>query len=377
MDYSPTSLVSKNTTTSPSLRCTQSPTNQHPTTPTSPTPPRRIPGSKWKRNGNLLRPRGSFKKASCVVSLTTFAMPSTNNIIPNSATYLNITPYQILEHLNNRWCPVDIKAKKEPKKAYYTKWDHAVEHLTAFGKRLDDNQRSLIRSVVTIVDDDKLQFYLEEIYDSNRFDKQEMLTWECEPSATKMDFDLTKTHFEMIVNATNTYEQNAGGGTAGRNRYESANQMADYGDEIREYIQQLASASAANNAMDTAANVQTTNKLTTMEVEIKKLTATIASMATKLNNGENINPNGGDNEQTRCPQMKKLRNMGAYCSSHGFHPVEIEHNSATCIYKKPEHKSKATWCNRLVGDMYWPNAKRVAVEQQDHPSWKGKEAPTN
>ena len=70
-----------------------------------------------------------------------------------------------------------------------------------------------------------------------------------------------------------------------------------------------------------------------MEAEIKKLTATIASMATKLNNGENINPNGGDNEQTRRPQMKKLRNMGAYCSSHGFHPVGIKHDSATCIYK--------------------------------------------
>jgi hypothetical protein len=189
-----------------------------------------------------------------------------------------------------------------------------------------------------------------------------------------MDFDLAKTHFKTIVNATDTYEQNAGGGTAGRNRNESANQMADYGDEIHEYIQQLASASAANNATDTAANVQTTHKLATMEAEIKKLTATITSMATKLN-CENINTNSGDNEQTRRPQMKKLRNMGAYCSSHGFHPVGIKHNSLTCIYKKPEHKSEATWCNRLGGDMYWPNAKRVAVEQQDHPSWKGKKVP--
>ena len=152
--------------------------------------------------------------------------------------------------------------------------------------------------------------------------------------------------------------------------------MADYGDEIRKYIQQLTSASAANNATNIAANVQTTNKLTMMEAEIKKLTNTIASMATKLN-CENINPNSGDNKQTMRPQMKKLQNMGAYCNSHGFHPVGIKYNSLTCIYKKTEHKSKATWCNRLGGDMYWPNAKRIAVEQQDYPSWKGKEAPTN
>ena len=138
-------------------------------------------------------------------------------------------------------------------------------------------------------------------------------------------------------------------------------------------------ASAAKNATDTAANIQTTKKLMTMEVEIKKLTATIASMATKLN-CENINPNSGNrggSEQTRRPQMKKLRNMGAYCSSHGFHPVGIKHDSMTCIYKKPKHKSEATWCNRLGGEMYWPNAKHIAVEQQEHPLWKGKEAPTN
>ena len=113
-----------------------------------------------------------------------------------------------------------MKAKKELKKSYYTKWDHAhaVEHLTAFGKRLDDDQRYLVRSDVTIAYDDKLQFYLEEIYNSNHFGKQEMLTWEREPSATKTDFDLAKTYFEMIVNATDTYKQNAGGGTAGLRR---------------------------------------------------------------------------------------------------------------------------------------------------------------
>ncbi len=113
--------------------------------------------------------------------------------------------------------------------------DHANEHLTAIGKCLDNNQRTLILSDVIIADDNKLQFYLEEIYDSNCFDKQETM-WEQEPSATKTDFTLAKVHFEAIVKATNTYEQNAGGGTTGRNQYNSANQMADYGNEIREYI---------------------------------------------------------------------------------------------------------------------------------------------
>jgi hypothetical protein len=292
--------------------------------------------------------------------------------------YRNVTPLQILSHLNDRWCPLDVQAKKELKKTYYTKWD-ADEHLTAFGKRLDDDQRALIRSDVTIADDDKLQFYLEEIYDSNRFDKQEMLTWEQQPQAIKTDYVEAKMYFERIVKATDTYEQNAGGGTAGRNRYESANQMADYGDEIREYIQQLASA-GATSATDTAANIQTKDKLSTMEAEIKKLTATIAAMATKLTNNENRDPNPGGatgDRESRRPQMKKLRNMGAYCHSHGFHPVGADHDSANCGWKKPDHNVEATWTNRLGGDMFWPSAKRVAVEQQDHHTWKGKSAPTN
>ena len=292
--------------------------------------------------------------------------------------YRNVTPFQILNHLNDRWCPLDVQAKKELKKTYYTKWD-ADEHLTAFGKRLDDDQIALVRSDVTIADDDKLQFYLEEIYDSNRFDKQEMLTWEQQPPAIKTDYDEAKAYFERIVKATDTYEQNAGGGTAGRNRYESANHMADYGNEIHEYIQQLASAGAAS-ATDAAANIQTKDKLSTMEAEIKKLTATIAAMAMKLTNNENRDPNAGGgtgDRDSRRPQMKKLRNMGAYCHSHGFHPVGADHDSANCGWKKPDHNVAATWTNRLGGDMFWPSAKRVAVEQQDHHTWKGKSAPTN
>ncbi len=44
--------------------------------------------------------------------------------------------------------------------------------------------------------------------------------------------------------------------------------------------------------------------------------------------------------------------------------------------EKLEHNTEAMWGNRLGGDMLWPSAKRVAIEQQDYPTWKGKAAPT-
>jgi hypothetical protein len=69
--------------------------------------------------------------------------------------YCNITPHQILEHLNNRWFPLNIQAKEVLKKEYYTKWD-ANKNLTAFGKHLNNDQRALVHSDVTIANNNKL-----------------------------------------------------------------------------------------------------------------------------------------------------------------------------------------------------------------------------
>ncbi len=33
--------------------------------------------------------------------------------------YRNVMPFQILDHLNDRWCPLDVQAKKELKKNYH------------------------------------------------------------------------------------------------------------------------------------------------------------------------------------------------------------------------------------------------------------------
>jgi hypothetical protein len=211
-----------------------------------------------------------------------------------------------------------------------------------------------------------------------------MLTWEQQPAATKTDFNLAPAYFKRIVKATDTYEQNVSGGTAGHNRYKSANQLAKYGNKIREYIQQLASTGTAN-ATDNAVNVQTKEKLTTMESKIKKRTATITAMVAKMTNNENQDPNSGASEggssycESRQLQMKKICNMGAYCSLHEFHPVGVNHNSLTCRneWRKPKHNIAATWTNRLGGNTFWPSAKRVAIEQQDHPTCKGKSSPTN
>jgi hypothetical protein len=212
------------------------------------------------------------------------------------------------------------------------------------------------------------------MYNSNHFNKNNMLDWKKQPNATKTDYNSAKDYFEALVKATDTYKQNAGGGTTGRNKYESANQLADYGNKIHEYIAKIASASAS------AANANaTTNQFKAMAAKIKALTNAVAQLAVTK---ENANPNtgrgaGGSDHESRRQQMKKVRNMGCYCHSHGLHPIGANHDSMMCKWQKGEHKTEAMWNNWLGSCMYWPTANGVAIEQQCHPTWKGKSAPTS
>ncbi len=93
------------------------------------------------------------------------------------------------------------------------------------------------------------------MYNINHFAKNEMLDWEQQTTAVKTDYMLAKQYFEALVKATDTYEQNAGSSTTGQNKYQSANQLADCGKEIRNYIAQITSAAAAYNN-NHAANTQ-------------------------------------------------------------------------------------------------------------------------
>ena len=87
-------------------------------------------------------------------------------------------------------------------------WDSEI-HLTAFGKRLDDNQIRIERFGITISDKDKLQFYLKQMYASNHFDKKEMTEWENKIIAIKDNFNEAKLYFEGLVKDYKVFAQTA------------------------------------------------------------------------------------------------------------------------------------------------------------------------
>ncbi len=176
--------------------------------------------------------------------------------------------------------------------AYYTEWDSEI-HLTAFGKRLDDDQICIKRFGITISDEDKLQFYLEQMYASNHFDKKEMTEWENKIIAIKDDFDEAKLYFEGLVKDYEVYAQNSNG-TAGKHNFESTNQAtdADAGDELRKYIAGIAQAAVSQE--EQAANIRDSSKASSdaMAAHIKTMSDQIAQLTKKLDNKENT-PNGG------------------------------------------------------------------------------------
>ena len=63
---------------------------------------------------------------------------------------------------------------------------------------------------------------MEQIYTSNCFDKQEMVTWENKPVLIKDDYNKAKLYFKTLVKDFETYPQNSGGGAA-KTGYESSN----------------------------------------------------------------------------------------------------------------------------------------------------------
>ncbi len=292
--------------------------------------------------------------------------------------YRNTTPIQILEHLNSQWCPLDVHAKKNLRIASYAEWD-GEQHLTAFGKNLDDDQVHIERFGITISNKDKLQFYLEQMYASNHFDKKEMTEWENKPEAIKNDFNNAKTYFEGLVRDYEVYEHNSGG-TAGKHNFESANQAteADRGDELCQYI--AGTAQAAVKQEENAANIRDSTKASTdaMAAQIKAMSDQIAQLTKAMANKENA-PNGsssgggsgssgsrGRNKgQARnfAVQYTKPRNMGSYCSSHGFHPAGENHMSATCQQKLPNHDTMVTWNDRKGRSIHWPPPISVSIEQ--------------
>ena len=144
--------------------------------------------------------------------------------------YHNTIPIQILQHLDTRWCPLNVHAKKNLCLAYYTEWGSALMTIR-FASALWNHH--LRRRQAPILP----QAYPKQMYSSNHFDKKEMTVWENKSITIKDDFVEAKLYFEGLVKDYEVYAKNSGD-IAGKHNFESANQAAkaDARDKQRKYI---------------------------------------------------------------------------------------------------------------------------------------------
>ena len=78
-------------------------------------------------------------------------------------------------------------------------------HITAFGIKLDKEQKQLEVLGIMIINKDKLQFYIEQIYALNMFNKKEMVDWENKPILIKDNYIEAKLYFKQLVKDFKTY----------------------------------------------------------------------------------------------------------------------------------------------------------------------------
>ncbi len=273
-----------------------------------------------------------------------------------------------------------MHAKKLLKAEYWTKWDGDI-HLTVFERCLDDEQIRIECFGISISDEDKLQFYLKQMYYSNQFDQTQMTTWENKAEIIKTNWDEAKQYFEGLICDFEVYEQNSGR-TVGKGKYDSANATADAkkGNELRQYIATIRAALVAKEDKqdEMAANIcnSTQKKNDEMAAQLKMLNNAITKLTVALANKEN-NPNGGGSRNrggTRKPRTTSCC-MGGYCWSHSYHPTGNTQSSATCIHQKEGHKVDATATNTMGGNNYWPPEHCVIDLQRTHVSYAGKSKP--
>jgi hypothetical protein len=235
-----------------------------------------------------------------------------------------------------------VQACKILKKEFHTNWDSSDVHITAFDMKLDKEQNHPDQLGIVISNDDKLQFYLKQIYALNCIDKTEMVTWKNKPIIVKDDYTQSKAYLENLVKEFETYTQNSRGKTR-KMGYESANHMADVGNEIRKYIQDIITATVADKEK-TAENLANISKassakdaqIDSITAQIKLLTNTITLLSKLLANKENNSSRGnigGGNSSRRDDReggglggKQKLiptRTKGTIAGPCGHHPVGV------------------------------------------------------
>ena len=187
--------------------------------------------------------------------------------------YRDVTPRMFIEHLESKWVFLDEMQKQQLKDDYVRGWD-TDEHISAFVRRLSEDQRNLGHDGIIISDVDKNQHFVNEIWKSGFFDERTMTEWTNKPEDMK-GWDQSVVFFETKTQETERYEASCGGG-ASKNGFDSANAV------VAEKVDLVIDKMNSEQAMAVKTTSDTNNKIATMEAQTAALTAMVEKLTSKL-----------------------------------------------------------------------------------------------
>ena len=226
--------------------------------------------------------------------------------------YKNVTTYQILDHLDKVWVTMNTKEKKKITAEYFKPWDVAGGvALSAFTKALDERKEELVHHNINIDEEDIKEHYMVQMYHSRAFAETDMKEWEKKSEADRDTWTVMKDFFREKMTLNEAYINNNKGndatlyGSSANISDEQEEKLADMGDQIRDYIQQITQAKEnippttkenANKNTDTPSTGNTA--MDEMNKRMAKLENMISNMCNNNNNNGNRN-GGGKNNSNR------------------------------------------------------------------------------
>ena len=219
--------------------------------------------------------------------------------------FKNITIKQYFQHLDAKWCKLDVGVIKEMKDHYYRGWTLTDnEEISAFIKRLTDDQVALALDNIVISDTDKLQHFLEQMYlQKGLFSRPDYTTWEDLDEAEKT-WDNAMEYFESVVDSIDDFNKK-NGDTAGRRGYDSAAANVEQEEDataLQAFIaatseknEQIQAVTATQNVM-AAVQADTNKLLAALALQVKSANDQVASLQKQLleqNNGGGGGGRGG------------------------------------------------------------------------------------
>ena len=209
--------------------------------------------------------------------------------------FMKVLPRQFFTNLETKFCPLDVNARAKLKKRYFRGWDQG-EQLVRFPLRLDEEQASLALDGIAIDDEDKYESYLREIYKSRVFSNEVVTEWNKKPLADQT-YEKATPFFEAAKEDMDKIDRLMGNDKASNNGFSSANAAVEWGEEVKEIIQQaVVDAMAAKDTEHalaiTSLREDNSRELQRVQTALDFLTERMKELSNKVTTNTNTNTNG-------------------------------------------------------------------------------------